>query len=150
MKKSWKEKMEHPPVPQIKIAPEDWVSKYEGNKMLIPTPRAIEEIIATIRKGRVMTIAQLRMALAQKYEADFTCPLTAGIFLNVVAEYAEELKTEGKKRIPCYWRVVRNDGAIIEKFPGGATKQMAYLKEDGVDVITKGKYKNRVRSFVSE
>ena len=142
--------MEHPPVPQIKIAPADWVTKYQGNKMLIPTPRAIEEVISGIRKGKVMTIEQLRAALAENNGADFSCPLTTGIFLNIVAEYAEELKSEGKKKYPCYWRVVRNDGSIIEKFPGGASKQIAYLKSDGLDIITKGKHKNKLRSFVND
>ena len=150
MKKTAKEKMEFPPAPQIKLAPAAWVSKYQGNRMLIPTPRAIEEIVSEIRKGKVITIEDLRRKLALRHDADFTCPLTAGIFLNVVAEYAEELRAEGKKRIPCYWRVVKNDGTLIEKFPGGAKAQLSYLKEDGVDVILKGKDKYKVREFVNK
>ena len=150
MKKTAKEKMDFPPSPQIKIAPAAWVSKYQGNRMLIPTPRAIEEIVSEIRKGKVITIEELRRKLAERNNADFTCPLTAGIFLNVLAEYAEELRSQGKKRIPCYWRVVKNDGTVIEKFPGGAKAQIDYLTEDGVEVIRKGKDKNKIKNFLAK
>jgi alkylated DNA nucleotide flippase Atl1 len=46
-----------------------------------------------------------------------------------------------------YWRVVRSDGSLNEKFPGGMEAQAARLREEG-HTIEGGKGKKlRVRDF---
>ena len=47
------------------------------------------------------------------------------------AEAAEEDRGAGKKQVTPYWRVVRDDGGMNEKFPGGPTAQAARLKAEG-------------------
>lgn len=63
--------------------------------------------------------------------ADVTCPLTSGIFVRIVAEAAEEDRRNGKKRITPYWRVVKDDGSLKDKFPGGAKAQAKLLRAEG-------------------
>ena len=46
------------------------------------------------------------------------------------AEYAEEIRKEGSKKIPPYWRVIRDDGTMNEKFPGGIEYQIELLKKE--------------------
>jgi alkylated DNA nucleotide flippase Atl1 len=60
------------------------------------------------------------------------CPLTTGIFLRIIAEAAEEFARAGGETVAPYWRVVRDDGAMIEKFPGGAKAQARRLAAEGI------------------
>ncbi|MDI6917975.1 MAG: MGMT family protein, partial [Thermoplasmatales archaeon] len=69
-----------------------------------------------------------------------TCPITTGIFIRIAAEAAEEDLRSGKKKITPYWRVIKNDGGLNEKFPGGAKAQAVRLREEG-HTIQQGKIK---------
>lgn len=139
----WKQKMDTPADPEIKEGPDVWNNKYGGTKMIIPTPRIIEKILMDIPRGKVITSSQLREHIAALYRADYACPLTTGIFLRICSEYAEELRNEGSKNIPPYWRVVKEDGSLNEKFPGGIAAQSKKLKDEGHEVILIGKIKKR-------
>ncbi len=130
-KKSWKVKMEKPQAPEILIGPENWNQRYGGQKMVIPTPRVIEKLLFEIPKGKVWTNSQLRERIAEDCEADYACPLTTGIFLRICSEYAEELRMGGVKKIPPYWRIIKDDGSFNEKFPGGVEAQIEKLKNEG-------------------
>jgi hypothetical protein len=77
----------------------------------------------------------MREHLAAKHHADITCPLTTGIFVHIVAEAAEESAAAGNADITPYWRVVKNDGSLDPKFPGGVTRQAERLREEGHRVV---------------
>lgn len=140
---SWKVKMNKPALPEIKTGPVEWNARYGGDKMVIPTPRLIEKILFEIPKSKILSLTQLREHITEECKADYACPLTTGIFLRIVAEYAEEIKNEGGLKIPPYWRIVRDDGSLFEKFPGGPEAQMEKLKREGHQFksSTKGKVK---------
>ena len=38
-----------------------------------------------------------------------------------------------------YWRVVKDDGSLYPKFPGGVERQRRYLKSEGLAVRRQGK-----------
>ncbi|MBK9109581.1 MAG: hypothetical protein IPM92_14710 [Saprospiraceae bacterium] len=128
---SWNVKMDKPALPEIKTGPVEWNERFGGNKMVIPTPRLIEKIIFEIPTSKTLKLTQLREHIAEECKADYACPLTTGIFLRIVAEYAEELKKEGELKIPPYWRIIRDDGSLFEKFPGGIESQMEKLIKEG-------------------
>ena len=98
---------------------------------MISSPREILAVIERIPDRRVLTMGDLRQSLAKSHRADYTCPLTTGIFVRVIAEAADEERARGKAPPP-WWRVVRDDGALIEKFPGGVERQATLLETDGV------------------
>ena len=99
----------------------------------------------TVKKGKLVTPTQLRECLAHAAGADRTCPLTTGIFLRIVAEAAEEKLRQGRKRVTPYWRVVKDDGSLNEKFPGGPAAQARHLREEGHEVVAgRGKKPPRV------
>jgi alkylated DNA nucleotide flippase Atl1 len=55
------------------------------------------------------------------------------------AHAAEEAKNEGADlKIP-YWRTLKADGYLNEKFPGGAESHKALLEEEGFTVVRTGK-----------
>lgn len=119
-------------------------------KMLIPRPLDLDALVRAIPRGHLATVTQLRERLARDHGADFTCPLTTGIFLRIVAEAAEEQRAEGKPEIAPYWRVVKEDGSLNEKFPGGAEAQAARLREEGHAVLPgRGKKPPRVEDVQS-
>ena len=137
--KTIQEKMATPAKPEVKFLKKQMGASFPPGKMLIPTPVLIDKHVRKIRKGSTITVNQLRDSLAKELKADYTCPLTTGIFLRVVAENAEHERDLGKTRIAPYWRVVKNDGGMNPKFPGGVKSHAKKLKQDGVEVVLKGK-----------
>lgn len=124
------------------------IKNTEKGIMLIPKPGDIEEFVRKIPHGKLATIDEIRNKLAKKHGAQFTCPLCAGIFLRIVAEASEEDLAEGKKDIAPYWRVVKGDGKLIEKFPGGIESHAEYLKKEGHSInFARGKGAPKVADF---
>lgn len=112
--------------------------------MLLAPPIEYDALIKKIEKGRLVTTEQIRATLAKKHNADFTCPLTAGIFISIVARASEQ-----RQETPTpYWRVLKKDGELNEKFPGGVEAQSIKLKEEGFDIIEKGRTK--IKYFVKD
>ena len=114
--------------------------------MLIPTPKLVDELVRKIPKGKLATVGELRRRLAKEFRADVTCPLTTGIFLRIAAEAAEEDRANGRKRVTPYWRVVKDDGTLNPKFPGGVLEQARSLKAEGFECVMSGKT-TRLRDF---
>jgi 6-O-methylguanine DNA methyltransferase, DNA binding domain len=146
--KSWREKMEKDIKPRLVEVPDKWALKIGKGKMLIPTPLLVEGVIKKIPRGKLSTVNNIREYLAHVYNADITCPLTTGIFLNIVANAAEEDKAKGKSRITPYWRILKEGGILNPKFPGAVKQQADYLEHEGIELI-KGKQKDRyfVKNF---
>lgn len=112
--------------------------------MLVPTPILVDEVVRKVPKGKLVTVNNIRDKLADNFGADVTCPLTTGIFLNIAANTAEEDKLSGKRKITPYWRVIKNDGSLNPKFPGGVLQQAAKLKQEGF-IILKGRGKDSLK-----
>jgi hypothetical protein len=103
-----------------------------GRSLLLPTPRLVGEAIAAIPRGRVMTIGQLRRALAERFNADSTCPLMTGMFAMILAgAVAEDLSQRRKPRWPV-WRLVRDDGTLHPKWPLDPLYRATMLRQEGV------------------
>lgn len=134
----WREKMNRPEEPKLVRVPPK-MARFGDGLMLIPTPKLIDNIIRKVPKGRLITLGAIRKMLADEYEADVTCPLTTGIFIRIAAEAAEEARISGAKRITPYWRVVRDNGELNAKFPGGVNSQARHLRAEGFAVVRRGK-----------
>ena len=148
-RKSWREKLEKQEgLPKIVDVPPKWEKRYGKGKMLVPKPLDVDALIRKVRKGRLVTLTQLRERLAKDFRVDHTCPLTTGIFVRIAAEVAEEDLRDGRKRITPYWRVLRTDGSLNDKFPGGVQKQAEYLKAEGHLIHRVGRKKSlQVKDF---
>lgn len=141
---SWREKLEKPSEPKIIEIPDDWAIRIGHGKMLVPTPILVDEVVRKVPKGKLVTVNNIRDKLADNFGADVTCPLTTGIFLNIAANTAEEVKLSGKRKITPYWRVIKNDGSLNPKFPGGVLQQADNLKLEGF-IILKGRGKDSLK-----
>ena len=107
--------------------------------MLIPKPLDVDAIIRKVPRGKVITLTQLRAKLARAAGANVTCPLMAGMFVRISAEAAAEDMRAGKSRVTPYWRVIRDDGRLIEKLPGGTVEQARHLEAEGHTIDTSAK-----------
>ena len=149
-RKSWHEKLEKPVagLPKVVEVPDKWVKTMGGRRVLVPTPMMVDELVRTVPKRKLITVGQIRQRLAQPFQADSTCPLTTGIFLRICSEAAEEDRQAGKTPITPYWRVVKDDGSLNPKFPGGVEAHAQKLREEGHEIVSgPGKKPPRVADF---
>jgi hypothetical protein len=117
-------------------------------RMLVPKPLDVDALVRQIQRGRLATVDQIRQRLARDAQADLTCPLTTGIFLRISAEAAEEDASRGERSITPYWRVIKGDGSLNEKLPGGAEAQARRLRDEGHSIEPgRGKRPPRVTDF---
>ncbi len=141
----WREKMEKPQEPKLVQVPPR-MSRFGSGMMLIPTPKLVDQIVRQVARGRLVTVGEIRRKLAADFSADVTCPLTTGIFVRIVAEASEEDRANGRKRVAPYWRVIKDDGSLNPKFPGGEQLQARYLRREGFSVAHQGK-RTMVKDF---
>jgi alkylated DNA nucleotide flippase Atl1 len=114
------------------LEPRVVADRRQAGSLLLPTPLVVGETVASIPAGRVMTVTQLRSELARRFDADRTCPLMAGIFLNVLAGVVAEDLGQGKAPRWPIWRVVRDDGALPPKWPLDALYRATVLRQEGI------------------
>jgi len=144
--KSWREKLENTVagLPKAVDVPVKWQKQMGGKKILVLTPMLVDELIRKVPKKKLITTGQIRKQLARQFKADSTCPMTVGIFLRISSETAEEDRSKNRKRITPYCRVVKDDGSLNPKFPGGAKTQAQMLKKEG-HKITAGRSKTNLK-----
>lgn len=95
--------------------------------LVVPAPREVDAEIRKIRCGKTATLNDLRVALARKHGVDVCCPITTGIFAWTAAHAAVEDQAAGKKRVTPWWRVLKADGKLSPKYPGGVREQSPRL-----------------------
>jgi hypothetical protein len=115
--KSWAEKLNSPKPHQVKPVPMNIAGMKEGQIMLIPTAKIVDAFIRAIPEGSSMDHRALRAALAERYDAEVTCPITTGIFLRIVAEAAWEAHENGAgiDEITPVWRVLDKNSPTVKK-----------------------------------
>jgi len=139
-RKSWWEKLaDDKGLPKVAPVCGNMAKRWGTGVMVIPAPREVDEIMRQVPHGRLITINEIRSALAIKHKADFGCPLTTGIFAWIAAHAAEEAIVEGKKRITPYWRTLKTGGQLNEKYPGGIPQLKKHLIAEGHKIVKKGK-----------
>jgi alkylated DNA nucleotide flippase Atl1 len=138
-RKSWKEKLERAQEAKIVTVPPRMQKRFGRGKMLIPRPLDVDAVIRKVPRGKLVTQGQIRETLALASGADVACPITTGIFIRIIAEAAAEAAQGGKARVTPYWRVVRDDGTLLEKLPGGPSAQADHLQAEGHQIDRTGK-----------
>ena len=138
-RKTWREKLERQQEPKVVAIPPKMQARLGTGTLLIPRPLDVDAIIRTVPSGSLMTISQLRAILADHSGASTTCPLVTGIFVRLAAETSAEDERAGRKRVSPCWRVIRDDGTLLEKYPGGAVEQAHRLAAEGHRIESRGK-----------
>src|SRR4051812_42838895 len=145
-RKTWAEKLaDSKGLPRVGPVTSGMSKRWGTGIMVIPAPIEVDAIMKQVPKGKVVTISEMRSALALKHKADFACPITTGIFSWIAAHAAAEAKSHGRKRITPFWRTLKSGGALNPKYPGGIDAMSKRLRDEGHFIIAKGK-----RHFVAE
>ena len=108
--------------------------------MVVPAPVEVDSLMKQVPKGKLVTIQDVRAALAARHDVSFACPLTTGIFSWIAAHAAAEAAADGAKRITPYWRTLKNGGEVNPKYPGGLEKNVRLLRAEGHKVTNRGKH----------
>lgn len=119
----------------VEITDKSSIEKYGGNNMYFAPPIDYDEVMKKIPYGKVITIGKIREFFAEKNNADFTEPITAGIFTSIVAWASYQRK---ENETP-YWRTLKANGELNPKYPGGIEFQKKKLESEGHTIIQKGR-----------
>lgn len=155
-KKSFNEKLHHSgDLPKVEaVTDPKAVARFGGVNMAIAPPIDYDEIMRKIPEGKLITSSEIRQVIAEKYHADYTCQMTAGIFINIVANASKERELEGSSDLVPYWRTLKKDGELNEKYPDGIDGQKLLLELEGHEIIKKGQryfvkdYQNKLYLFM--
>ena len=139
-KKSWKDKLaDSKGLPKVGKVMGNMTRRWGTGTMVIPAPKEVDAIMKTVPRGRLITINEIRAALAKKHKTDIACPITTGIFAWIAAHAAEEAAAEGATNITPYWRTLKTGGELNAKYPGGIPALKKRLQAEGHNVVEKGK-----------
>ena len=103
--------------------------------MYFAPPLTYDTLMKQIPFGKLITTKELRAYLAKQNGADFTDPMTAGIFISIAA-WASVQRTEN---LTPYWRTLKTDGELNAKYPGGLEAQKVKLEAEGHTIVLKGR-----------
>ena len=79
------------------------IEKYGGSKMYFAPPIDYDKVMRKIPYGKVITVGKIREHFAKLNGADFTEPITAGIFVSIAA-WASDQRSEDETP---YWRTLK-------------------------------------------
>ena len=123
-------------MPKIQTITDDKsILKYGGDRMYFAPPIDYDKVMRLVPPGKLLTIGVIREYFAGKSGADFTEPITAGIFVSIAAWASYQREND---KTP-YWRTLKANGELNSKYPGGVTEQKKMLEEEGHVVISKGR-----------
>lgn len=126
------------------ITDEASIKKYGGNRMYFAPPIDYDMVMKQVPFGKVITVGEIREYFAKQSGADFTEPITAGIFVSIAA-WASYQRNEDETP---YWRTLKANGELNEKYPGGVSAQKEKLEAEGHIVIQKGR--KNIRYYVKD
>ena len=145
-RKSWREKLaDSKGLPKTGRIEGKLSTRWGTGTMVIPAPVEVDDLMRRVPKRKVVTINELRAALARKHHVDMACPITTGIFSWIAAHAADESAQQGAKRITPYWRTLKTGGELNPKYPGGISALKRKLQSEGHGVVQRGR-----RYFVAD
>ena len=133
--RSWIEKRDQSPAPHVETFEKAMWGHPAGETLLIASPQLIETYLKEIPAGQAVAVETMRRGLAAQYEANFTCPMTSGIFIRLLAEVAYEEWQGGKalSEIAPVWRVIDAKAKVLDKFTFGRDWILEQRKAEAIE-----------------
>jgi len=139
-RKSWREKLaDSKGLPKVGRIEGKMTTRWGTGTMVIPAPLEVDELMRRVPKGKLVTMNELRTALAKKHGTNIACPITTGIFSWIAAHAADEAAEAGAKRITPYWRTLKSGGELNPKYPGGIAALKRRLTSEGHRIVQRGR-----------
>lgn len=111
------------------------IKKYGGDRMYFAPPADYDKVMCRVPFGKLLTVGAIRDYFARLNGADFTDPITAGIFVSIAAWASYQRKDDETP----YWRTLKANGELNPKYPGGVSAQKELLEKEGHIIIQKGR-----------
>lgn len=111
------------------------IEKYGGDRMYFAPPLDYDKVMRSVPDGKLLTVGAIREHFAKENGADFTEPITAGIFVSIAA-WASEQRSEDKTP---WWRTLKAGGELNPKYPGGIEAQKEKLEAEGHTIVKRGR-----------
>jgi hypothetical protein len=139
-RKTWREKLaDAKDLPKVEPITGKMSTRFGEGTVAIPAPSEVDAIMKKVPRGKLITINEIRVRIAEKHDATIACPITTGIFAWIAAHAAEEAAAEGETKITPYWRTLKLGGELNPKYPGGLAQLREKLEDEGHSIVTKGK-----------
>ena len=126
------------------ITDEKSIEKYGGSRMYFAPPMDYDRVMKQVPMGKVITVGEIREYFAKLNGADFTEPITAGVFVSIAA-WASYQRAEDETP---WWRTLKANGELNPKYPGGVEAQKEKLEAEGHTIVQKGR--TNIRYFVKD
>ena len=111
------------------------IRKYGGDRMYFAPPIDYDRAMRRVPRGMVTTVGEIRAFFARETGADFTEPITAGVFVSIAAWASFQRQADETP----YWRTLKAGGELNPKYPGGIEAQREKLEAEGHTVIRRGR-----------
>ncbi|HIR61421.1 MAG TPA: MGMT family protein [Candidatus Faecivivens stercoravium] len=111
------------------------IRKYGGDRMYFAPPIDYDRAMRRVPRGMVTTVGEIRAFFAREAGADFTEPITAGVFVSIAAWASFQRQADETP----YWRTLKAGGELNPKYPGGIEAQREKLEAEGHTVIRRGR-----------
>ncbi len=132
-------------MPKLQIVTDEkTIKKYGGNRMYFAPPIDYDRVMKRIPAGKLTTVGAIREHFARHNDADFTEPITAGIFVSIAAWASHQREDD---QTP-YWRTLKAKGELNPKYPGGVEAQRAKLEAEGHTIVCRGR--KNLRYYVQD
>ena len=132
-------------MPRIQIVTDEaTIRKYGGERMFFAPPLAYDAAMRQVPFGRLITVSDIRAHFARENGADFTDPITAGIFVSIAAWASSQRATDETP----WWRTLKANGELNPKYPGGAEAQARLLEAEGHRIVRRGR--TNIRYYVED
>ena len=120
------------------------IEKYGGSRMYFAPPIDYDRAMRRVPFGKVTTVGTIRALFARQNGADFTEPITAGVFVSIAAWASAQRAGDETP----YWRTLKANGELNEKYPGGGAAQREKLAAEGHEIIARGR--TNIRYYVKD
>jgi len=112
-------------------APRIRINALSGRRVLQPDVHAVAEEIARVARGDVVTVSQLRVRLARRFDVDeCSAAGTRRCLGKLAGDVAEDLHRGRPARWPI-WRVTNDNGQLHGNWPLAARWRAAMLRDEG-------------------
>jgi hypothetical protein len=139
-RKTWREKLaDSKGLPKVVPITGKMSTRWGRGTVAIPAPAEVDALMREVPLGGLVTINELRAAVARNHGATIGCPITTGIFAWIAAHAAAEAAAAGDTDITPYWRTLKVGGELNAKYPGGVEAVRRHLEAEGHRVVPKGK-----------
>lgn len=148
MKKTWQEKLkDKPSFPKV-LRLEKGFPCYNavhkmgaevGDEIVLVNPSEVVATMKQVPKGRLITIVEVCRQIAKNHHVRACCSLTTGIFIMTAANAVEEASKQGNPLDIPYWRTLKADGFLNEKYPGGQEAHKELLERENFKILARGK-----------